>query len=46
MAKIIRGISEKLSDYFLNIIVSVNFFGDLEFEYHWALPRNTVTSKP
>ena len=46
MAKIIRGILENLTDYFLNIIVSVNFFGDLEFEYYWALPRNTVTSKP
>ena len=34
MAKIIRGILENLTDYFLNIIVSVNFFGDLEFEYH------------
>ena len=33
-AKIIRGILENLTDYFLNIIVNVNFFGDLEFEYY------------
>ena len=37
MAKIIRGILENLTDYFLNIIVNVNFFDDLEFEYNWAL---------
>ena len=29
-----------------NIIVNVNFFVDLKFEYYWALPRNTDTSKP
>ena len=40
MAKIIRGILENLTDYFLNIIVNVNFFGDLEFEYNWVLPWN------
>ena len=34
MAKIIRGILENLTDCFLNIIVNVNFFGDLEFEYY------------
>ena len=34
MAKIIIGILENLTDYFLNIIVNVNFFGDLEFEYY------------
>ena len=34
MAKNIRGILENLSDYFLNIIVNVNFFGDLKFEYY------------
>ena len=34
MEKIIRGILENLTDYFLNIIVNVNFFGDLEFEYY------------
>ena len=34
MAKIIRGILENLTDYFLNIIVNFNFFGDLEFEYN------------
>ena len=33
MAKIIRGILENLTDYLLNIIVNVSFFGDLEFEY-------------
>ena len=44
--KIIRGILENLTDYSLNIIVNVNFFGDLEFEYYWALPWNTATSKP
>ena len=41
-----KGILENLTDYFLNIIVNVNFFGDLEFEYYWALPWNTATSKP
>ena len=46
MAKSIIGILENLTDYFLIIIVNVNFFGDLEFEYYWALPWNTVTSKP
>ena len=29
MAKNIRGFLESLTDYFLNIIVNVNFFGDL-----------------
>ena len=33
MEKFIRGILENLTDYSLNIIVNVNFFGDLEFEY-------------
>ena len=46
MAKIIRGILENLTDYFLNIIVNVNYFGDLEFKYYWTLPWNTVTNKP
>ena len=33
MAKIIRGFLEDLFEYyFLNIIVNVNFFGDLKFE--------------
>ena len=45
MAKIIRGILENLTDYLLNIIVNVSFFGDLEFEYDWALPWKTVTTK-
>ena len=31
MAKIIL---ENLTDYFLNITVNVNFFGDLKFEYY------------
>ena len=29
MAKNIRGFLESLTDYFLNIIVNVNFLGDL-----------------
>ena len=35
MAKNIRGFLENLTDYFLNIIVNVNFFGNLKFEYYW-----------
>ena len=46
MAKNIRGFLENLTDYFRNIIVNVNFFGDLKFEYYWGLPWNTATSKP
>ena len=38
MAKNIRGFLENLTDYFLNIIVNVNFFTDLKFEYYRALP--------
>ena len=35
MAKNIRGFSENLLEYyFLNIIVNVNFFSDLKFEYY------------
>ena len=34
MEKNVRGFLEKLTDNFLNIIVSVNFFGDLKFEYY------------
>ena len=35
MAKNIRGFLETLfEDYFLNIIVNVNFFSDLKFEYY------------
>ena len=45
MAKIIRDFLENLTDYFLNIIVNVNFF-DLKFEYYGAPPWNTATSKP
>ena len=35
MAKIIRGFLKNLFEYyFLNIIVNVNFFSDLKFEYY------------
>ena len=34
MAKNIRGFLEILTYYFLNIIVNINFFGDLKFEYY------------
>ena len=34
MAKNTRGFLETLTDYFLNIIMNVNFFGDLKFEYY------------
>ena len=35
MAKNIRGCLENLFEYyFLNIIVNVNFFSDLKFEYY------------
>ena len=35
MAKNVRGFLENLFEYyFLNIIVNVNFFGDLKFEYY------------
>ena len=34
MAKIITGFFENLTDYFLNITVNVNFFGDLKLEYY------------
>ena len=37
MAKNIRGFLENLTDYFLNIIVNVNFFGDLKLGYYSAL---------
>ena len=33
MAKNIRGFLETLTDNFLKIIVNVNFFGDVKFEY-------------
>ena len=33
MAKNIIGFLENLTDYFLDIIVNINFFGDLKFEY-------------
>ena len=31
--KNIRGFLDNLTDNFLNIIVNVNFFGELKFEY-------------
>ena len=34
MAENIRGFFENLANNFLNIIVNVNFFGDLKFEYY------------
>ena len=35
MKKNIRGVLENLFEYyFLNIIVNVNFFSDLKFEYY------------
>ena len=34
MAKNIRGFFFFFTDYFLNIIVNVNFFGDMTFEYY------------
>ena len=35
MAKNVRGFLENLFEYyFLNIIVNVNFFSDLKFEYY------------
>ena len=36
MAKNIRGFLENLFEYyFLNIIVNVNFFSDLKFDYYY-----------
>ena len=46
MAKNIRGFLENLTDYFLSIVVNINFFCDLKFEYYWELHWNTATSKP
>ena len=34
MAQNIRGFLENLTNYFMNIILNVNFFGDLKFEYY------------
>ena len=34
MAKNIRGFLENLTDNVLNIILNVNFFGDLKLEYY------------
>ena len=45
MAKNISGFLENFTDYFLNIIVDVNFFGYLKLEYYWALPGNAAISK-
>ena len=44
--KKIRRFLENLTDYFLNVIVNFNFFGDFKSEHDWALPKNTATSKP
>ena len=46
MAKNTRGFLDNLTDNFLNVIVNVNLFGDLKFEFYRALPWNTATSKP
>ena len=35
MAKKFRGFLENLTDNFLNIIVNVNFFGDLNINEHY-----------
>ena len=45
MVKNIRGFFEKWTGNFPNIIVNINFLGDLKFDYYWALPWNTATSK-
>ena len=45
-SKNIKDFFENLTDNLLNIVVNVNFFGDLKFKYYWALPWNTATSKP
>ena len=34
MERNIRGFLENLTDSFLNIIVNVDFFGNLKFEYY------------
>ena len=34
-----------VEEMMMNFVVNVNFFGDLKFEYYWALPWNTATSK-
>ena len=34
MGQNIRGFLENLTNYFMNIILNVNFFGDLKFEYY------------
>ena len=34
MAENIRVFLENLTDYFLNIIMNVDFFGDWKFEYY------------
>ena len=34
MSKNTRGFLENLIDYFLNITVNVNFFGNLKFVYY------------
>ena len=34
MAENIRGFLENLTEYFLNFIMNVDFFGDWKFEYY------------
>ena len=34
MAKNIKGFLENLTDNFLNIVINVNFFGDLKFQHY------------
>ena len=48
MAKNIRGFLENLFEYcFLNIIVNVNFFSDLRFEYFCeCYPEILLQGKP
>ena len=48
MAKNIRGFLENLFEYyFLNIIVSANFFSDLKFEYYcYYYPEILLQLKP
>ena len=44
--KILEVFLENLTDYFLNIIMNVNFFDDFNFEYYWELRWKTATSQP
>ena len=43
MAKNVRSFLEALFEYyFVNIIVNVNFFSDLKFEYYWEYYPETL----